>query len=87
MTAMKKLPVTTAARNVPSLLEEISRARYREAALEAALIRRNDELTKAHARIRKMQSSLSWRITRPSRGEKKLLRWTVQRVTSQQAKR
>jgi hypothetical protein len=68
---MKKPPVTPVAQNVRSLVEEISRARYREAALEAALIRRHEQIAaieaKAEAKVRRMEGSLSWRLTKPLR--------------------
>jgi hypothetical protein len=50
-----------------SLQEEIERGKYRERALEAALIRRLEDLAASEARIKSLQSSLSWRITRPLR--------------------
>jgi hypothetical protein len=63
---------------IRSLLDEIERGRYRERTLEAALIRRLEDLaaveTKAEARIRRMERSLSWRITRPLRLLRKMLR-------------
>jgi hypothetical protein len=72
----------TARPTVRSLLEEIERARYRERALEAALLRRLEGLAaveaKAEARIRHMENSLSWRITRPLRLLRKIMRRSKQ---------
>jgi hypothetical protein len=75
---MKNLPKKSAPPTIRSLLDEIERGRYRERALEAALIRRLEDLaaveTKAEARIRRMERSLSWRITKPLRLLRKVLR-------------
>ena len=68
---MKNRPKATAQPTVRSLLEEIERARYRERALEAALVRRIESLAaaeaKAESKVRRMERSLSWRITKPLR--------------------
>ena len=68
---MKLSQKSPAAPSVRSLVEEISRARYREAALEAALIRRHEQIAaieaKAEAKVRRMEGSLSWRLTKPLR--------------------
>jgi hypothetical protein len=74
---VKNRPKATAQPTVRSLLEEIERARYRERALEAALVRRIESLAaaeaKAESKIRRMERSLSWRITKPVRLLRKIL--------------
>jgi len=75
---MKKPPKKLAAPSVRSLVEEIERARYREKALEAALIQRLEQIAameaKTEAKVRRMERSLSWRITKPLRLLRKMLR-------------
>ena len=75
---MKNRPKATAQPTVRSLLEEIERARYRERALEAALVRRIESLAaaeaKAESKVRRMERSLSWRITKPLRLLRRILR-------------
>ncbi len=75
---MKNRPKATAQPTVRSLLEEIERAHYRERALEAALVRRIESLAaaeaKAESKVRRMERSLSWRITKPLRLLRKILR-------------
>ena len=68
---MKQPPADSAPPTVDSLLEEIERGRYRERALEAALIRRLEDIAavegKVGEEIEHLKSSLSWRITKPLR--------------------
>jgi hypothetical protein len=68
---MNKPPAEPAPPTVDSLLEEIERGRYRERALEAALIRRLEDIAAVEERvgveIEHLKSSLSWRITKPLR--------------------
>lgn len=64
MNGMAREPTSASER---SLQEEIERGKYRERALEAALIRRLEDLAASEARMKSLQSSLSWRITRPLR--------------------
>jgi hypothetical protein len=68
---MNKPPAEPAPPTVGSLLEEIERGRYRERALEAALIRRLEDIAaveeKVGEEIEHLKSSLSWRITKPLR--------------------
>ena len=75
---MKNRPRVTAKPTVRSLLEEIERARYRERALEAALVRRIESLAaaeaKAELKFRRMERSLSWRMTKPLRLISRILR-------------
>jgi hypothetical protein len=71
---MKNPPKRSAPSTVRALEEELKRARYREKALEVALIRRRKELTASEEQIRRIQRTLSWRITKPLRLAGRVLR-------------
>jgi hypothetical protein len=71
---MKNPPKRSAPSTVRALEEELERARYREKALEVALIRRRKELTASEEQIRRIQRTLSWRITKPLRLAGRVLR-------------
>jgi hypothetical protein len=77
---MKTAPKQPATTTVRALQEELERARYREKALEAALIRRREELAAAETKIHRIQRTLSWRITGPLRVVRRALR-RVFRIT------
>jgi hypothetical protein len=64
---MKRSRESSFAPSRQALVEEIERARYREQALEAALIRRLSDLNAAEEKLRAMRRSLSWRVTKPLR--------------------
>jgi predicted nucleic acid-binding Zn-ribbon protein len=71
---MKNPPKRSAPSTVRALQHELERARYREEALEAALIRRRKELAAAEEKIRRIQRTLSWRVTKPLRLASRVLR-------------
>ena len=79
---MKNPPKRSAPSTVRALEEELERARYREKALEVALIRRRKDLTASEEKIRRIQRTLSWRITKPLRLAGRVLRGLFRISTS-----
>ena len=71
---MKNPPKRSAPSTVRAIEEELERARYREKALEAALIRWRKEAAAAEEKIRRIQRTLSWRLTKPLRLVGRVLR-------------
>ena len=71
---MKNPPKRSAPATVRALEDELERARYREEALEAALIRRRKDLIASEEKIRRIQRTLSWRVTKPLRLASRVLR-------------
>jgi hypothetical protein len=76
---VKDMPAKSSNASLRSLQEEIERGKYRERALELTLIRRIEDLAKAEKRVRDMQSSFSWQLTRPLRSFRSLFRHGARR--------